>query len=514
MVDDDFGQVISNCSLFDGLSADQIDFLASLTRRRHYNNGEYVIRHGDTGEDLFIIESGKVTAQVKGPDGRPKTINELGPGEYFGEIGLLTGGQRSADVIAIGQLSAIVISKENYFQFLSQATEVQQAATKTAVERIRASASIEAVAVKDEIDHALGKLMRYELRSLRASGAYDYPVSFNELVEFYESVRFLYPAKLKDMKPRFPSIEATWTNLLNANDKIFKVIIRKEISGGKVIIGSSVCAFEYAPGTWQTQHLVSASRHGFTGTLLMLLALMNWFGRSSEIDIVRFTYRPNNPGVVRLFEKFGENLGSEISHSVVYDYVLSTLVEDLSKDQTSHINYRIVPISDEITQRVIKFYASRLHPVELRSLHLADPKLEKSKERFRAFGLYRDRQIFAAVLSDRIVGSVICNLASEGINFSFLENEITALELDDDLSPQMQLAIFRSLISSAVRYYQEHGRDYVVLMIALKYRELREAIGIASSKQYGVFTSLADSSSTKKACEASTQYYREHLVRK
>ena len=64
----------------------------------------------------------------------------------------------------------------------------------------------------------------------------------------------------------------------------------------------------------------------------------------------------------------------------------------------------------------------------------------------------------AAFLNDRIVGAVICNLTSEGINFSFLESEITALELDEDLSPQAQLSVFRSLVSSAVRYYREHKR--------------------------------------------------------
>jgi CRP-like cAMP-binding protein len=514
MVKEDLTQAIKNCSLFDCLSSDQIGLLASLTHRRNYHNGEYVIRHGDLGEDLFIIESGNVKTQVKGPDGRPRTINELGSGEYFGEIGLLTGGQRSADCIAMGPLSAVVLSKESYFRFLSHTTKVQQAATKTAVERIRASAGIEAIPVQDTVDHVLGKLMRYELRSLRASGVYEQSVSFNELLDFYESVKFLYPAKLKELKPRFSSIEATWNNLLDANDKVFKVIIRKEISGGQVVIGSSVCAFEYAPGTWQTQHLVSASRHGFTGTLLMLLALINWFGRNTEIDIVRFTYRPDNPGVKRLFGKMSQNLGSEISRSVVYDYALSTNIDELSNDRTNTNGYRIIPATDDIIHRVTQFYSSILNPLELKSLCLAEPKLQKTNERFRQFGLYRDRQIFFALVNNRIVGAVICNLASEGINFSFLENEITGLELDEDLSPAMQLAIFRSLICSAVRYYREHNRDYVVFMIRSNYKVLREAVGITSDKQYAVFTSLADISTTNRAGEACVQYYREHLVRK
>jgi len=514
MVGKDFSQVISNCSLFEGLPHGQISFLDSLIQRRTYNNGEYIIRQGDNGGELFIIESGKVITQVKGPDGKPTTINELGPGDFFGEIGLLTGGHRSADVIAIGPVATNLLSKADYFRFVGQSAEIQQAAMKTAVDRIRVSTDVEAVRVQEAIDHVLGKLMRFELRALRSSGVCHDIVSFDELVKFYQSVKFLYPAKLKELAPRFSDIEDTWTKLLNANNKIFKVFIRKELSNGKVVIGSSVCAFEYSPGTWQTQHLVSASRHGFTGTLLMLLALMNWFGRNSDIDMVRFTYRPNNPGVVRLFEKFGKNLGGEMSHSTTYDYLLSTFVNELSKDTKGHTQYSIVPVSDESLQRVIQFYAKRLHPVEFRSLHLTDPQLQKTRRRFSDFGLYRYRQIFAALSNNRVVGAVICNFASEGINFSFLENEITALELDKDLPAQMQLSIFRSLISSAVRYYREHGRDYVVFMIGLKYKGFRDAIGMTSNKQYAVFASFADSDSTKTAFKASTQYYREHLVRK
>ena len=120
-----------------------------------------------------------------------------------------------------------------------------------------------------------------------------------------------------------------------------------------------------------------------------------------------------------------QNLGSEISRSVVYDYALSTHVDELSKDQTNTTGYRIIPATDDTIHRVTQFYSSILNPLELKSLYLSDPKLQKTNERFSQFGLYRNRQIFSALVNNRIVGAVICNLASEGINFSFLENEIT-----------------------------------------------------------------------------------------
>jgi len=86
------------------------DVLARLTAgssERTYGAGEAIVRSGETGEELFVILEGEVRV---GRDGR--TRRTLGPGDFFGEIGVLTGQPRTADAIATGAVRCIAVPRE------------------------------------------------------------------------------------------------------------------------------------------------------------------------------------------------------------------------------------------------------------------------------------------------------------------------------------------------------------------------------------------------------------------
>ena len=70
--------------------------------------------------------------------------------------------------------------------------------------------------------------------------------------------------------------------LLAANGDVFKFVFRRQVEGRQAVAKSSVCAFAYAPGTWQGQHLVSRDRHQFTATLSALMALSTWLSDRDE----------------------------------------------------------------------------------------------------------------------------------------------------------------------------------------------------------------------------------------
>ena len=61
---------------------------------RQYSDGEYIFRAGDPADGVYRDRTGQVTIKRSG------ATTVLGPGEYFGEAGLLTADNRSADVIA------------------------------------------------------------------------------------------------------------------------------------------------------------------------------------------------------------------------------------------------------------------------------------------------------------------------------------------------------------------------------------------------------------------------------
>ncbi len=82
--------------------------LAENTHRRLYAPGEPIIEEGEHGAELFIIRRGEVAVEI----GRHKRcVARLGPGQFFGEMSLMTGAQRRASVRAMKETEVLVIDK-------------------------------------------------------------------------------------------------------------------------------------------------------------------------------------------------------------------------------------------------------------------------------------------------------------------------------------------------------------------------------------------------------------------
>lgn len=62
--------------------------------------GEAIVTQGDVADHFFVLVEGRVTVSQRGPDGQQQALATLGPGEYFGETGLLRGAPRNATVAA------------------------------------------------------------------------------------------------------------------------------------------------------------------------------------------------------------------------------------------------------------------------------------------------------------------------------------------------------------------------------------------------------------------------------
>jgi CRP-like cAMP-binding protein len=59
----------------------------------------------------------------------------MGPGEYFGEIGVLTGGARLADVVAVEPTELLRLSKDDYERYLANVVDIDQELGRTAAGR-------------------------------------------------------------------------------------------------------------------------------------------------------------------------------------------------------------------------------------------------------------------------------------------------------------------------------------------------------------------------------------------
>lgn len=247
-------------------------------------------------------------------------------------------------------------------------------------------------------------------------------VRFDELFEFYRAAGFLYPAKRAALEARWPAIEKTWTRLLAAHEDVFALFARRASDGA---LANAATAFAYAARTWQAQHLVSRVRHEYTGTLGVIVEMVEWF-RDHGVGHGRISFRSNNPGTNRLFGGVVEQLPSAVACLSVADYGLAGL------RQVCVPGARGVRVRRGSTALAHGFYARTLHPVEAASLRLDDPGLAKLEPAYVDAGLQRSRTVLVATLRGEVAGAVIVNHASEGINFSFLENAIEYLRAGRD----------------------------------------------------------------------------------
>jgi len=105
--------ILSKVALFTSLPADQITKLAEGSEVVVYGDGETVIREGDPGQSLYVVEDGHAEVEVL-VNGSPHTLDVLmGPGDYFGEMSMLTGEPRSATIRAKGDLVLLCIDRED-----------------------------------------------------------------------------------------------------------------------------------------------------------------------------------------------------------------------------------------------------------------------------------------------------------------------------------------------------------------------------------------------------------------
>jgi CRP-like cAMP-binding protein len=91
--------VIKRIPLFADLNKRETQQIARLFKERRFAAGETVAREGSGGAAFFFIDSGEATVSVRGAD-----RGTLTAGDYFGEIALIDGGERSATVTAASDL--------------------------------------------------------------------------------------------------------------------------------------------------------------------------------------------------------------------------------------------------------------------------------------------------------------------------------------------------------------------------------------------------------------------------
>jgi CRP-like cAMP-binding protein len=85
---------------FGGLSDASIDLLTSMLEERSVETGATVFAEGEPGRSMFVVHAGKLVVSKRLESGRVLRMNDLEPGDFFGEMTLIEMQNRSATVVA------------------------------------------------------------------------------------------------------------------------------------------------------------------------------------------------------------------------------------------------------------------------------------------------------------------------------------------------------------------------------------------------------------------------------
>ena len=127
---------LARVPLFAGVSKRDLEFVASRVDEVSLKPGQTLIREGQPTEAFFILESGHVQVTRGG-----KPVNRLGPGDFFGEIGMLDRGTATATVVADGPGEAIVLSHAQFADAIKGNDSLALQVIAAMAKRLRADGS-------------------------------------------------------------------------------------------------------------------------------------------------------------------------------------------------------------------------------------------------------------------------------------------------------------------------------------------------------------------------------------
>jgi CRP-like cAMP-binding protein len=125
-------KLLQGIALFEGLSPRQLGQIARLAEEVEVAANKRLTVAGETGRELFVILEG--TALVKTPQGRTEN---LGAGQFFGEMSLIDGGPRSATVEASTPMHLLVIGDREFWALLADAPLITKQIMRTLSRRLR-----------------------------------------------------------------------------------------------------------------------------------------------------------------------------------------------------------------------------------------------------------------------------------------------------------------------------------------------------------------------------------------
>ncbi len=135
-------ETLAHVELFAGLEKKDLQQLAGACRERTYSAGSKVIKQGDTGVGLYVITDGTVRiTKETDPDKPEMNLGTVGPGNVLGEMSLLDDLPRSANVIAVNDVKALLLPVWEFRTILRNHPDIALRLLATLSRRLRKAES-------------------------------------------------------------------------------------------------------------------------------------------------------------------------------------------------------------------------------------------------------------------------------------------------------------------------------------------------------------------------------------
>jgi CRP/FNR family cyclic AMP-dependent transcriptional regulator len=129
--------LLRNVPLFSVLPENQLALLTGVVSRKSFPRSTVIINAGDITESLYVVISGRMKVMMSDDEGREVILAILGPGEYFGEMGLVDDSPRSATVVALEACELLSLAKRDFNSCLQDNFEMAMTVMRGLVKRLR-----------------------------------------------------------------------------------------------------------------------------------------------------------------------------------------------------------------------------------------------------------------------------------------------------------------------------------------------------------------------------------------
>jgi hypothetical protein len=131
----ELGSWLRSSNLFTSLSVAEAAVLGTFMERHVAAAGEVILREGEAGGNLYLVEAGQAEARTRRRDEEQRVLMMLEPGDHFGEIGLIAEAVCTADVVAVTATTLLRLPQNAYSRYVAPLVEVESQLMRTALNR-------------------------------------------------------------------------------------------------------------------------------------------------------------------------------------------------------------------------------------------------------------------------------------------------------------------------------------------------------------------------------------------